>query len=191
MWYLCCRHARAGHIFRNAADDELDAEAALGRRDRRKSPAARHRQARSFNMDTAHQAGIAGMGLYALEAVLRHGRVQGRREGSNEKRKPDFRKYAKTRPARDESLTSTTTRALADQVRRFATERVAPGFQERDRTRVLDRTPMREMGALGFIAPELPNAYGGLGTGCLAASVIHEAIARADLSMSYINLLGR
>ena len=81
-------------------------------------------------------------------------------------------------------------RALADQVRRFATERVAPGFQERDRTRVLDRTLMREMGALGFIAPELPERFGGLGTGCLAAGVIHEAIARADLSMSYINLLG-
>ena len=80
-------------------------------------------------------------------------------------------------------------RALADQVRRFATERVAPGFQERDRTRVLDRALMREMGALGFIAPEMPERFGGLGTGCLAAGVIHEEIARADLSMSYVNLL--
>lgn len=79
--------------------------------------------------------------------------------------------------------------ALADQARRFAEGRVAPGFQERDRTRVLDRTLMREMGALGFIAPELPVAVGGLGTGTLAAGVIHEEIARADLSISYINLL--
>ena len=80
-------------------------------------------------------------------------------------------------------------RALAEQARRFASERIAPGFQERDRTRVLDRGLMREMGALGLIAPELPEAFGGLGTGCLAAGVIHEAIAGADLSMSYINLL--
>ncbi len=80
-------------------------------------------------------------------------------------------------------------RALAEQARRFAAERVAPGFQERDRTRVLDRALMREMGALGFIAPELPERCGGLGTGCLAAGVIHEEIARADLSMSYVNLL--
>jgi cyclohexanecarboxyl-CoA dehydrogenase len=80
-------------------------------------------------------------------------------------------------------------RALAEQARRFATERVAPGFQERDRTRVLDRGLMREMGALGLIAPELPETFGGLGTGCLAAGVIHEEIARADLSMSYVNLL--
>jgi cyclohexanecarboxyl-CoA dehydrogenase len=78
---------------------------------------------------------------------------------------------------------------LGEHVRRFATERVAPGFLERDHTRVLDRTLMREMGALGFIAPELPEAFGGQGMGCLAAGVIHEEIARADLSISYINLL--
>ena len=79
--------------------------------------------------------------------------------------------------------------ALGEQARRFAAARVAPGFQERDRTRVLDRALMREMGALGFIAPELPEASGGQGLGCLAAGVIHEEIARADLSMSYVNLL--
>jgi len=79
--------------------------------------------------------------------------------------------------------------ALAAQARRFADARVAPGFLERDRTRVLDRALMRELGELGFIAPELPPAYGGLGLGRLAAGVIHEAIARADLSFSYVNLL--
>jgi len=79
--------------------------------------------------------------------------------------------------------------AIAEQARRFARERVAPGFLERDDTRVLDRTLMREMGELGFIAPELPERVGGQGLGCLAAGVIHEEIARADLSLSYINLL--
>ena len=79
--------------------------------------------------------------------------------------------------------------ALAETARRFADERVKPGFQERDRTRVLDRTLLREMGELGFICPELPEAFGGLGMGCLAAGVIHEEIARADLSFSYLNLL--
>ena len=79
--------------------------------------------------------------------------------------------------------------ALGAHARRFAIERVAPGFQERDRTRVLDRALMRQMGELGFIAPELPEAVGGHGMGCLAAGVIHEEIARADLSLSYVNLL--
>ncbi len=78
---------------------------------------------------------------------------------------------------------------LGDHARRFATERIAPGYQERDDTRVLDRTLMREMGEMGFIAPELPEAYGGQDLGCLAAGVIHEEVARADLSLSYINLL--
>jgi cyclohexanecarboxyl-CoA dehydrogenase len=80
--------------------------------------------------------------------------------------------------------------ALGEQARRFATDRIVPGFQERDRTRLLDRGLMRQMGEMGFIAPELPERFGGLGLGCLAAGVIHEEIARADLSLSYINLLG-
>ncbi|AGW94301.1 cyclohexanecarboxyl-CoA dehydrogenase [Cupriavidus sp. DF5525] len=87
-------------------------------------------------------------------------------------------------PYLDEDLT-----ALAEHARRFADARVAPGYLERDQTRVLDRALMREMGEMGFIAPELPEAYGGQGMGSLAAGVIHEAVARADLSLSYINLL--
>lgn len=79
--------------------------------------------------------------------------------------------------------------ALAGHARRFANERIAPGFQERDRTRVLDRGLMREMGGMGFIAPELPAEFGGQGLGSLATGVIHEEVARADLSMSYVNLL--
>lgn len=87
-------------------------------------------------------------------------------------------------PYLDEDLS-----ALAEHARRFADVRVAPGCLERDRTRVLDRALMREMGEMGFIAPELPEQYGGQGMGSLAAGVIHEAVARADLSLSYINLL--
>ncbi len=78
---------------------------------------------------------------------------------------------------------------LALHARRFASERIAPGFRERDTTRVLDRALMLEMGRLGLIAPELPEAVGGMGLGCMASGVIHEEIARADLSISYVNLL--
>ena len=78
---------------------------------------------------------------------------------------------------------------LGEHVRRFATDRIAPGFQQRDQTRELERGLMREMGAMGFIAPELPEEFGGQGLGRLAAGVIHEEVARADLSISYINLL--
>ena len=38
--------------------------------------------------------------------------------------------------------------ALAEHTRRFASGRVAPGFLERDQTRVLDRALMRELGQM-------------------------------------------
>ncbi|MCC6433463.1 MAG: cyclohexanecarboxyl-CoA dehydrogenase [Acidimicrobiales bacterium] len=80
--------------------------------------------------------------------------------------------------------------ALAEMAGRFATDRLAPGFTERDHTRTLDPALMREMGSLGLIAPELPEHVGGQGATRVAAGVITEQIAGADLSMSYINLLG-
>ena len=67
-------------------------------------------------------------------------------------------------------------------VRRFADEKIKPGFLERDKTREFDRALLREMGELGFICPEVPEAFGGLGMGCVAAGVIHEEIACANLS---------
>ena len=80
--------------------------------------------------------------------------------------------------------------ALAEMTRRFAADRVAPGFTERDHSRVLDRGLSVEMGELGLIAPELPEHLGGQGATKVAAGVIHEQIAAADLSLSYVNLLG-
>lgn len=80
--------------------------------------------------------------------------------------------------------------ALAEMAGAFATERIAPGFVERDSSRVLDRGLAVEMGELGLIAPELPERYGGQGASKVAAGVIHEQVAAADLSISYINLLG-
>ena len=79
--------------------------------------------------------------------------------------------------------------ALSLTLKRSAEQRIKPGFIERDSSRILDRALLREMGELGFIGPELPEEFGGLGMGSLAAGVIHEQIAAADLSFSYLNLL--
>lgn len=82
----------------------------------------------------------------------------------------------KPNPYTDDDL-----KALADAARRFAEDRVRLDFLERDQTRVLDLSLMREMGEVGFIGPELPEAFGGLGLGSIAAGVIHEEISRVDL----------
>lgn len=78
---------------------------------------------------------------------------------------------------------------LAETAEKFAQKYVAPGFLERDQSRVFDRDLVKKMGEMGFIAPEMPEQYGGQGMGRLAAGIIHEAVAKADLSFSYINLL--
>ncbi|WP_168417922.1 cyclohexanecarboxyl-CoA dehydrogenase [Acinetobacter towneri] len=78
---------------------------------------------------------------------------------------------------------------LAETVEKFAQKYIAPGFLERDQSRIFDRDLVKKMGEMGFIAPELPEQYGGQGMGRLAAGVIHEAVAKSDLSFSYINLL--
>lgn len=80
--------------------------------------------------------------------------------------------------------------ALAEMAAQFASERVAPGYVERDSARLLDPAIGAAMGELGLIAPELPVELGGQGANKVAAGVIHEQIAAADLSISYINLLG-
>ena len=60
-----------------------------------RSPTAIAIAKRSFNADTAHQSGIAGLGMYALKLYYD---TEESREGVKalgERRKPEFRKYAK------------------------------------------------------------------------------------------------
>lgn len=101
MWYMCRRYpAREalamGLVNTVVPDDELDAEVARWCAEiAEKSPTAIAIAKRSFNMDTEHQRGIAGMGMYALKLYYD---TDESREGVNalqEKRKPDFRKFAK------------------------------------------------------------------------------------------------
>lgn len=60
-----------------------------------RSPTAIAIAKRSFNMDTAHQAGIAGMGLYALKLYYDTDELREGVKALKEKRKPEFRKYVK------------------------------------------------------------------------------------------------
>lgn len=79
--------------------------------------------------------------------------------------------------------------AFREAARRFATEKLAPHYQKRASEHRLDRAMLREMGALGLIGVDIPEAYGGLGESSVTAGVIIEQIAYADFNASYVQLL--
>jgi len=78
---------------------------------------------------------------------------------------------------------------IRDLARRFAQDRVAPGYLARERAGRFDMGLVREMGALGLIAPELPEAVGGMGMDHLCSGVIIEEIGKADFTFGYVPLL--
>ena len=80
-------------------------------------------------------------------------------------------------------------RAFQDVARRFATDRIAPGFMAREQTGIIDRALLRDMGALGLIGVDLPERFGGLGAPSVTAGIVMEAIAYADLNVAYVPLL--
>ena len=88
-------------------------------------------------------------------------------------------------PTLDEDL-----RSVGELARRFAAERIAPGYMERDETGVIDRALVQEIGGLGLIAPELPEELGGMGLPSLASGLIAEAISYADINVGYLQILG-
>ena len=101
MWYLCRRYSGQEAVAMGLANacvphEELDAEVQRwGEELCEMSPTAIAIAKRSFNMDTAHQAGITGMGLYALKLYYDTEVSRERVKALREKRKPDFRKFAK------------------------------------------------------------------------------------------------
>lgn len=79
--------------------------------------------------------------------------------------------------------------AVRHLARQFAKERVAPGYLAREKAGQMDMELVREMGALGLIAPELPEEFGGMGTEVQYSGAIVEEIAKADFTFAYVSLL--
>ena len=101
IWYMCRRYSGKDAEAMGLANlcvphEDLDKTVqAWGEELCERSPTAIGIAKRSFNMDTAHQAGIAGMGMYALKLYYETDESREGVTALKEKRKPDFRKYAK------------------------------------------------------------------------------------------------
>ena len=76
--------------------------------------------------------------------------------------------------------------AIRDLARRFARERLAPHYQAREASGVLDRSLLREMGGLGLLGADLPEAFGGLGASGVTAGIIAEELAYGDFNISAV-----
>ena len=92
--------------------------------------------------------------------------------------------------SRAQSALTDEQRAIQETARRFAADRLAPGYQQRDKPGTFDRGLLRQMGALGLIGVDLPEEHGGLAAPGVTAGLVIEEIASADLGISYVQLLG-
>ena len=100
IWYMCRRYSAAealamGLVNAVVPDDQLEAEvdawcAELVKR----SPTAIAIAKRSFNADTDNIRGIGGLGMFALKLYYESDESKEGVGALNEKREPDFRKFA-------------------------------------------------------------------------------------------------
>ena len=77
-------------------------------------------------------------------------------------------------------------KALLESARRFAREVLLPGYQQRDRDGILDRGLVRQMGELGLLGMDLPEAHGGMGLDGVTTGLVAEALAWGDFNVSAV-----
>ena len=103
IWYLCRRYTAAealamGLVNTVVPHDQLDAEVAKWCAEiMEKSPTALSIAKRSFNADSENIRGIGAMGMQTLALYYDSDESREGVNAFNEKRKPDFRKFGKSK----------------------------------------------------------------------------------------------
>jgi alkylation response protein AidB-like acyl-CoA dehydrogenase len=72
---------------------------------------------------------------------------------------------------------------IVQTVREFCEREVVPTAKARDEQRIFPRREMMELGKLGLLGPNIPEAYGGAGLSTRAYVQVMEEISRADASV--------
>ncbi len=82
-------------------------------------------------------------------------------------------------------------KAVLEVAERFSREHLLPRYQAREKAeKAFDRELLRTMGALGLIAPDAPERFGGLGLASLTSGLIAEAIGYGDFNVAYLPVGG-
>ncbi|MGQ0652910.1 MAG: acyl-CoA dehydrogenase family protein [Betaproteobacteria bacterium] len=79
-------------------------------------------------------------------------------------------------------------KAMQDSARRFSRERLLPDYQKREKSGLLDRALVSEMGRLGMLGMDLPEALGGLGADGVTTGLVVEELAYGDFNISAVPL---
>ncbi len=72
----------------------------------------------------------------------------------------------------------------------FAAARLAPRYQAREKEERIEREVRLELGAQGFIAPEISKELGGRGLDRLTSGMITEQISAGDFNVGYVQVVG-
>ncbi|GAA4531420.1 acyl-CoA dehydrogenase family protein [Brachybacterium paraconglomeratum] len=67
---------------------------------------------------------------------------------------------------------------------------IAPDYPQREKNQIIEPELRLLMGARGLIAPELPTALGGRSERALTTGMLTEQIARGDLTVAYVQVIG-
>ncbi len=85
-----------------------------------------------------------------------------------------------TDPLGFEAMLTDDERMLRESARKFAEDKLASRVVQDFRNEGFDRSIMRDLGAMGFLGPTIPEAYGGAGVGAVSYGLIAREIEAVD-----------